>query len=104
MPHAGYADPITNDGPRFYSIISGKELPEPITRTIEVNPMPKSIEQLQAATERWVTLNLCTISPINFAIEPSTPATAGVGPRSGAGNSVYSVDIPNARSLLMLKN
>ena len=39
--------------------------------------MPKSIEQLQAATERWVTLNLCTISPINFAIEPLTPAMVG---------------------------
>ena len=29
MPHAGYADPITNGGPRFHSIISGKSSPNP---------------------------------------------------------------------------
>ena len=39
--------------------------------------MPKSIERLKATTERWVTLNLRMISPINFAIEPPTSAAAG---------------------------
>ena len=36
MLHAGYADSVTNDGPRFHSDISDKELPEPVTRTIKV--------------------------------------------------------------------
>ena len=39
--------------------------------------MPKSIERLKAVAERWATLNLRTISSINFDIEPSTPATVG---------------------------
>ena len=41
MHHAGYADSITNDGLRFYSDISDKELPEPVTRAIEVT-LPKN--------------------------------------------------------------
>ena len=61
--------------------------------------MPKSIERLKAAAKRWVTLTSC----INFATEPPTPATVGVRHRSGAGKSVYSVDIPYARPFLMLK-
>ena len=65
--------------------------------------MPKSIERLKAVVERWVTLNLRTISLINFAIEPPTLATVG-GSRSGAGKSVYLVDILYARPLLTLKN
>ena len=32
MSHEGYADPVTNDGPRFHSIISVSELTERITR------------------------------------------------------------------------
>ena len=31
---------------------------------------------VRATAERWVTLNLCMFSLINFAIEPPTPATA----------------------------
>ena len=40
---------------------------------------------------------------INFAIEPPTLATVGVGSRSGAGKSVYLVDIVGARPLFVLK-
>ena len=29
MPHAGYADSITNDGPGFHSNISGRSFPNP---------------------------------------------------------------------------
>ena len=32
MPQEGYADPITNDGPRFHSIIPVSELIERVTR------------------------------------------------------------------------
>ena len=42
MPHAGYADFVTNDEPGFHSDISDKELPEPVTRAIEVT-LPKPL-------------------------------------------------------------
>ena len=35
MPHEGYADPITNDGPRFRSNAPVSELTERVTRAIE---------------------------------------------------------------------
>ena len=37
MPYEGYADPITNDGPRFHSIIPVSELTERVTRAIEAS-------------------------------------------------------------------
>ena len=37
MPHEGYADPITNDGPRFHSNMPVSELTECITRAIEAS-------------------------------------------------------------------
>ena len=39
MPHEGYADPVTNNGPRFHSIIPVSELTEHVTqaRAIEAN-------------------------------------------------------------------
>ena len=37
MPHEGYADPVTNDGPGFHSNIPGIKLTEHITRAIETN-------------------------------------------------------------------
>ena len=37
MPHEGYADPVTNDGPRFYSNIPVSELTERDTRAIEAS-------------------------------------------------------------------
>ena len=41
MPHEGYADPITNDGPGFHSGMPVSELAERDTRAIEVTlPTP----------------------------------------------------------------
>ena len=37
MPHEGYADPITNDGPGFHSDIPVRELTERVTQTIEAS-------------------------------------------------------------------
>ena len=37
MPHEGYADLITNDGPGFHSSIPVSELIERITRVIKVS-------------------------------------------------------------------
>ena len=37
MPHEGYADPVTNDGPRFHSNVPVSELTERVTRAIEVS-------------------------------------------------------------------
>ena len=37
MPHAGYADPITNDRPRFCSNEPVSELTERVTRAIEAS-------------------------------------------------------------------
>ena len=51
MPHEGYADPITNDGPRFHSNIS--ELTEHVTRAIEasdVSSAPLVAETMDGVT------------------------------------------------------
>ena len=37
MPHEGYADPITNDGPRFHLDMSISELTEHVTQAIEAS-------------------------------------------------------------------
>ena len=37
MPHEGYADPVTNNGPGFHSDIPVKELTERVTRAIEAS-------------------------------------------------------------------
>ena len=37
MPHEGYADPITNDGPGFHSNVPVSELTKCITRAIETS-------------------------------------------------------------------
>ena len=37
IPHEGYADPITNDGLRFYSDMPVSELTEHVTRAIEAS-------------------------------------------------------------------
>ena len=37
MPHKGYADPVTNDGPRFHSNTPVSELTEHVTRAIEAS-------------------------------------------------------------------
>ena len=37
MPHEGYADPITNDEPRFHSNVPVSELTKHVTRAIEAS-------------------------------------------------------------------
>ena len=37
MPHEGYANPVTNDGPRFHSNVPVSELTERVTRAIEAS-------------------------------------------------------------------
>ena len=37
MPHEGYANPITNDGPRFHSNVPVIKLTERVTRAIEAS-------------------------------------------------------------------
>ena len=37
MPHEGYADPVTNDGPVFHSDVPVSELTEHVTRAIEAS-------------------------------------------------------------------
>ena len=47
MPHEGYADPITNDGPEFHSDIPISELTEPSTQAIKasgVSSTPLAVE------------------------------------------------------------
>ena len=52
MPHEGYANPITNNGPIFHSDIPVSELTEHITRAIEasdVNSTPPIVETTDGA-------------------------------------------------------
>ena len=42
MPHEGYADPVTNDGPRFRSNAPVSELTECVTRAIEASDVSSS--------------------------------------------------------------
>ena len=37
MPHEDYADPVTNNGPRFHSNVPVSELTERVTRAIEAS-------------------------------------------------------------------
>ena len=53
MPHEGYADPVTNDGPRFHSNVPVSELTECVTRAIEasnVSSTPPVAETTNGAT------------------------------------------------------
>ena len=42
MSQEGYADPITNDGPRFHSIIPVSELTERVTRARAIGTSNKT--------------------------------------------------------------
>ena len=53
MPYEGYADPITNDGPRFHSNMPVSELTEHVTRAIEASDV--SSTPLDAETTDGVT-------------------------------------------------
>ena len=56
MPHEGYADPITNDGPRFHSNMLDSELTEHVTRAIEASdvsstpPVAKTMDRATTTT------------------------------------------------------
>ena len=53
MPHEGYADPVTNDGPGFHSDIPVIKLTERVTRAIEasdVSSTPPVVETMDGVT------------------------------------------------------
>jgi hypothetical protein len=53
MPHEGYADPVTNNGPRFHSNMPVSELTEHVTRAIEasnIRSTPLVVETADGAT------------------------------------------------------
>ena len=53
MPHEGYADPITNDGPGFHSNMPDSELTERVTQAIEasdISSTPPVAETVDGAT------------------------------------------------------
>ena len=54
MPHEGYADPITNNGPRFHSDMPVSELTKRVTRAIEASDV--SSTPLVAETADMVTI------------------------------------------------
>ena len=43
MPHEGYADPVTNDRPRFYLDMPISELTEHDTRAIEASDISSTL-------------------------------------------------------------
>ena len=51
MPHEGYVDPITNDGPRFHSNVPVSEVTERVTRAIEASDV--SSAPLVARNHGW---------------------------------------------------
>ena len=57
MPHAGYAEPVMNDGPRFHSNISGKSSPNPSlepSRYVLCQRVTQVDRTTQVVAERWV--------------------------------------------------
>ena len=53
MPHEGYADPVTNDGPRFHLDMSVSDLAERDTQAIEasvVSSTPPIVETTDGVT------------------------------------------------------
>ena len=53
MPHEGYVDPVTNDGPGFHLNIPVSELTERVTRAIEardVSSAPSVVETADGVT------------------------------------------------------
>ena len=59
MPHEGYADPITNDGPGFHSNMNVSELTERVTRAIkasDVSSTPPVVENMDEVTQEIMRL------------------------------------------------
>ena len=55
MPHEGYADPITNDGPGFHSNMPVSELTEHDTRGIEASDVSSTPSVAETADEVTIT-------------------------------------------------
>ena len=47
MPHVGYADPITNNGPRFHSNMPVSELTERVNRAIEASDVSSTLSVVE---------------------------------------------------------
>ena len=56
MPHEGYADPVTNDGPGFHLNVPVSELTKRVARTIEASNV--SLAPPVAETTDEVTLEI----------------------------------------------
>ena len=55
MPHEGYVDPITNDGPRFHSDMPISELTEHDTRAIEASVVSSTPLDVETTDEVMIT-------------------------------------------------
>ena len=55
MPHEGYADPITNDGPGFHSNIPVNELTERITRAIKASDASSTLSVAEIVDGAMIT-------------------------------------------------
>ena len=53
MPHDGYANPITNDGPRLHSIIPVSELTKRVTRARSIEASDVSSAPSVARNHGW---------------------------------------------------
>ena len=56
MPHEGYADPVMNDGPRFYSDMPVSELTERDTRAIEASGISSTPTVAETTDEVTITM------------------------------------------------
>ena len=84
MPHEGYADPITNDGPKFHSNMPDSKLTERVTLAIKASDV-SSTPPVAETTDR-VTITK-TSEPFD-----RTPALRGGSREVGLARR------PNARS------
>ena len=83
MPHEGYANPVTNDGPRSHSNMPVSELTERDTRAIEARVV--SSAPLVVETEDGVTLEtrLTPIRPQGArGLEPPDPRSRDQGSKA----------------------
>ena len=74
MPHEGYADPITNDGPRLNSDITLSELAKCDTRAIEasvVSSAPPVVKTMDGVTHK--TRSTPTEPNKAWGLEPPDP-------------------------------
>ena len=84
MPHEGYANPITNNGPGFHSDMPVSELTERDTRAIEasvVSSTPSIVETKDGIThETWLT----PTEPHGArGLEPPDPKSGDRGSKAG---------------------